>query len=74
MSDEEEPQIPQWWEPYAAEFPGWTAWRAVSGLLYARKTGSKPPLTVRGEDAVDLRDQIIRAEARAEGAGKPAQE
>jgi hypothetical protein len=74
MGDEEEPQIPQWWEPYAAEFPGWTAWRAVSGLLYARKTGSKPPLTVRGEDAVDLRDQIIRAEARAEKTGPEARE
>ncbi len=78
MGEEEAPQIPQWWEPYAAEFPDWTAWRAVSGLLYARKTGSKPPLIVRGEDAVDLRDQIIRAEAQsgeAEGqSGERAQE
>ena len=67
MDDEEEPQIPQWWEPYAAEFPGWTAWRAASGLLHARKHGTEPPLIVRGEDAVDLRDQIIRAEARLDG-------
>ena len=66
MDEEDEPQIPRWWEPYAAEFPGWTAWRAVSGVLHARKTGTNPPLIVRGEDAIDLRDQIIRAEARSQ--------
>ena len=70
MDRTEEPQIPQWWEPYAAEFPGWTAWRAVSGLLYARKAGVNPPLIVSGEDAVDLRDQIIRAEAQLNEQGR----
>jgi hypothetical protein len=55
--------VPAWWEPYAAEFPDWTAWRAVNGLVYARRAGTSPPVVVRGEDAVDLRDQIIRAEA-----------
>jgi hypothetical protein len=63
---DERPATPQWWEPYAAEFPDWAAWRAVSGLLYARKLGTSPPLIVGGEDAVDLRDQIIRAEAQIE--------
>lgn len=64
---DDRPATPQWWEPYAAEFPDWTTWRAVSGLLYARKLGTSPPLIVGGgEDAVDLRDQIIRAEAQAE--------
>jgi hypothetical protein len=63
----EEQETPQWWQPYAGEFPQWQAWRAVSGLLYARRLGSSPPLVVRGEDAVDLRDQIIRAEAQREG-------
>jgi hypothetical protein len=37
-------------------------WRGISGLLYARKRGSSPPMVVRGEDAVDLRDQIRREE------------
>jgi hypothetical protein len=37
----------------------------VSGLLYARKADASPPVLVRGEDAEDLRDQIMRAEARA---------
>jgi hypothetical protein len=56
--------VPPWWEPYTAEFPGWEAWRAVSGLVYARRLDTVPPVVVRGEDAVDLRDQIIRAEAK----------
>ncbi|HEY2577421.1 MAG TPA: hypothetical protein VGI74_14035 [Streptosporangiaceae bacterium] len=58
--------VPPWWEPYAAEFPSWTAWRAVSGLVYARKDDTSPPVVVHGEDPVDLRDQIIRAEAHLE--------
>jgi hypothetical protein len=62
----EQAEVPQWWRPYAAQFPDWTAWRAVSGLLYARQADTDPPLLVRGEDAEDLRDQIIRAQARAE--------
>ena len=40
----------------------WYVWRGISGLVYARKIGSSPPLVVRGEDAIDLRDQIRREE------------
>jgi hypothetical protein len=58
-------EVPPWWQPYVGEFPGWQAWRAVSGLLYARRADASPPVLVRGEDAEDLRDQIIRAEAKA---------
>ena len=36
--------------------------RTVSGLVYARRPRTTPPVVVRGEDAVDLRDQIRRAE------------
>ena len=62
MSDDElDRQPPPWW-PYAAELPAWYVWRGISGLMYARKVGSSPPLVVRGEDAVDLRDQIRREE------------
>jgi hypothetical protein len=60
----DEPVTPPWWQPYTAEFPDWEAWRAASGLLYARKIGSSPALIVRGEDPVDLRDEIIRAESK----------
>jgi hypothetical protein len=64
---DEHDAIPAWWEPYAAEFPRWQAWRGVSGLLYARKLETTPPVVVRGEDAVDLRDQITRAEGLERG-------
>jgi hypothetical protein len=47
------------------EFPGWRCWRGVSGLYYARHVDALPGAgaEVKGEDAVDLRDQIRRAEA-----------
>jgi hypothetical protein len=54
--------VPDWW-PYAAEFPHWHVWRGVCGLVYARRPRISPPVVVRGEDAVDLRDQIRRAES-----------
>jgi hypothetical protein len=48
------------------EFPGWKTWIA-GGLCHALpRTG--PALLVHGEDPVDLRDQIIRAQAFREGA------
>jgi hypothetical protein len=53
--------VPAWW-PYAVEHPYWHVWRGVSGLVYARRLMSSPPMVVRGEDAVDLRDAIRRAE------------
>ncbi len=47
------------------EFPDWKTWIA-SGLCHALpRTG--PALLVQGEDPVDLRDQIIRAQAFREG-------
>jgi hypothetical protein len=48
------------------EYPAWHCWRAVSGLFYARPQGAQPgsgPL-VRGEDPLDLRHELIRAQAR----------
>ena len=52
------------WRPYAAEFPHWHVWRGVCGLVYARRPRTGPPVVVRGEDAVDLRHQMRRAEGR----------
>ena len=40
------------------EFPAWHCWRGIAGLVYARRLLSSPPIVVRGEDPVDLRDQI----------------
>ena len=61
MDEDELDGPPSWW-PYATELPAWYVWRGISGLLYGRKRGSSPPLVVRGEDAVNLRDQIRREE------------
>lgn len=55
--------VPDWW-PYAAEFPQWHVWRGVSGLVYARRPRTSPPVVVRAEDAVELRDQIRRVEGQ----------
>lgn len=55
---------PGWW-PYAAEFPRWEVWRGVDRMYYAGLRGSDPRVVVRGEDAVDLRDQIRRVILRA---------
>lgn len=55
---------PDWW-PYADEFPQWYVWRGVCGMVYARKPRSSPPIVVRGEDVIDLRDQISRVEGRS---------
>lgn len=58
-------ELPAWW-PYADEFPAWQVWRGVDDLCYARLLGSSPPIVVRGEDAVDLRDQVRRIECQAD--------
>jgi len=55
--------VPDWW-PYGAEFPRWHIWRGVCGLLYARRLRTSPPIVVRADTAVDLRDQIRRVEGR----------
>jgi hypothetical protein len=57
--DDDGGPAPSWW-PYAAELPEWHVWRGISGLVYARWRNASPPVVVRGEDAVDLRDQIRR--------------
>jgi hypothetical protein len=57
-----EENAPDWW-PYAPEFPDWHVWRGVAGLLYARRPRSSPPKVVRGKTTVDLRDQILLAQA-----------
>jgi hypothetical protein len=60
--DEAEDTTPDWW-PYAPEFPHWHVWRGVAGLLYARRPRSTPPMVVRAEDPVGLRDRIRQATA-----------
>lgn len=47
------------------EFPEWECWRAISGMVYARRRDAARDNAnpVKGEDPRDLRDEIIRAEA-----------
>jgi hypothetical protein len=42
----------------AHEYPAWHCWKGISSLYYARLTGASPPVIVRGEDPMDLRDEI----------------
>jgi hypothetical protein len=50
--------------PTGPEFPHWHIWRGVCGLLYARRLRTSPPIVVRADSEVDLRDQIRRVEGR----------
>ncbi len=45
------------------EYPAWSCWRAISGMYYARPVDAQPgdPAPAKGEDPLDLRDQIRRA-------------
>jgi hypothetical protein len=54
MADPTEPTLDELW----GEFPAWEMWEGVNGLVYARKPLTSPPVVLRGEDPVDLRDQI----------------
>lgn len=52
-------------DPLAAlrgRFPGWQAWRGVSGVLYARRLRASPPVIVRGATADDLAVKITEHE------------
>lgn len=42
----------------AAEFPHWHCWRGISGLVYARRLNSSPPIVKRDENTTELRSQI----------------
>jgi hypothetical protein len=47
-------------EDLMREFPQWHCWRGVNHLVYARMLKSSPPIVVRREDTISLRDEIIR--------------
>jgi hypothetical protein len=57
------------------QFPGWEAWRGVSGLFYARRAGRPCPhkADVQGEDPLDLMDQIKRAKDQEDMEGQRGQ-
>jgi hypothetical protein len=43
-------------------FPGWEAWRGVSGLFYARRLRTSPPVIVRAATPGDLATKITEQE------------
>jgi hypothetical protein len=53
-----------------ADYPGWHAWRGVSGLWYARRPRSSPPVTLRARRLAVLRMKVAvkDAEIRARAA------
>ena len=50
------------------QYPRWRCWRGVSGVFYARRADAPQAdnALVEGEDPLDLRDQINRAQALSE--------
>jgi hypothetical protein len=40
------------------DYPGWVAWHGVSGLVYARRVKTTPPVVVRAADVPALRALI----------------
>jgi hypothetical protein len=49
--------------PLLGRFPGWQCWQGVSGILYARKLKSSPPVIVRSATAEELADRMSLADA-----------
>jgi hypothetical protein len=59
-------RVPQWWTPYAAEFPDWRVHKGENRLYYARLPGTHPLVIVHAADTAALRDEIIRARSQLE--------
>lgn len=53
-------------EDIARAYPGWQTWTGTDRLCHGQRNTPGAALTVRGEDWMDLADQIRRAEAMLE--------
>jgi hypothetical protein len=53
---------------------GWHVWPGINGRWYASRPKTSPPRVVNGEDLMDLRDEIRRAETPRWLAGEPVVE
>jgi len=42
----------------AADFPGWHVWAGVTGVLYARRLKSSPPVVLRDATVPGLRARV----------------
>ena len=54
-------------EQLEREFPGWHVWHGVSGLFYARRPNSSPPIVLNDENTTELRAQMAAVRARLAG-------
>ena len=66
MHDDSSPQ-PAPHDPLTAlrgQFPGWEAWRGVSGLLYVRRRMTSPPVVLRDVTGEGLARKIREWEER----------
>jgi len=45
------------------KYPHWQAWRGVSGIWYARRPKSSPPIVLRGETPGELASLVRKWEA-----------
>jgi hypothetical protein len=48
----------------AADYPNWDIWAGVSGLLYARRLKTSPPVTVYAHTPAELRLLVDAEEAK----------
>jgi hypothetical protein len=51
-----------------ADFPGWEVFQGLDRRRHARLKGAETPVMVHGDDLVDLREEIIRANSHIEEA------
>jgi hypothetical protein len=54
--------VPGWWQPHAATFPRWHAWRGVNDRYYARLPLSSPPIVVSDKEPAALANLVRQAE------------
>jgi hypothetical protein len=68
MPDSSTPRKPDPLAPLRGKLPpGWECWTGISGLLYARRRKSSPPIVLRAATAHELAAQIAEAERNRAG-------
>ena len=61
----ENDEWPSWWpSTWREQYPFWRVWRGVSGVYYAWRLKTSPPVVVRGDSVVALRGQIDSVTSR----------
>jgi hypothetical protein len=53
------PKLDPWLRELLGRFPGWECWAGISGLLYARRRNTSPPVVLHAATA-DALAELIR--------------